>query len=174
MNKITSTLAGIALATGVGIAPAFAQAPTPGFLFTPPNGSSSFTFSGAGTSSFIATSGSVGFNPSGTGATTTTSFSLTGTLISGSLYQVTSLTFNPAGGVPNIEVNPLQFTVFSLPSGAVSLASVGSATDGTGFNLLSAPVPEASTVVSFGGLLALGGLALAAAKRKKTGVKTAA
>jgi len=168
MNKITSALAGLALAAGVGVAPAFAQAPTPGYLFSPTGGGSGFTFSGLGTASFIATSGSVGFNFVGGTANTTASFALTGTQVSGILYQVTSLVFTPAGGVANIEVNPLQFTVFALPSGAVSVASAGSASDGTGFTLLSAPVPESSTTASLGLLLALGagGLALTAKRRK--------
>lgn len=166
MNKIISTFAGLALAAGAGVAPAMAQ----GNLFSPPGG---FTFSGAGASSFIATSGSVGFNPMGSTANTTASFALTGTQISGVLYQVTSLVFTPFGAAAFTEVNPLQFTVIGLPAGGLSVASVGAASDGTTFNLV-APVPEAGTVVSFGALLALGGLSLVAARRRKINVKTAA
>lgn len=169
MNKITSTLAGLVLVAGASVVPAFAQ----GSLFNSPGSAFSFTYSGFGTSSFIATSGSVGFNPVGSIASSTASFALTGTQVSGVLYQVTSLVFTPAGGVAFIEVNPLQFTVVGLSTGSLSVASVGSASDGTAFNL-AAPVPEASTVVSFGVLLALGGLAVVAAKRKKMNVKTAA
>ena len=154
MNKITSTLAGLAVVATASIAPAFAQ----GGLFTPPGG---FTFSFLGGGSvFTASSTSVGFNPSGGGPTTTASFSLVGTQISGSLYSVNTLLITPLGGPAFLETNPLSFLVTALPTGPEAINSIGAASDGTSINLVSAPVPEASTVVSFGALLALGGMAV--------------
>ncbi len=169
MNKITSTLAGLALVAGASVAPALAQ----GNLFAPPG---TFTFSFPTATTFLATSNpTVGFNPGGA-ANTTAAFSLTGTQISGVLYQVTLLTVTPAGGAAFTETgtsgaggSPFLFTAVPVGS-TLSVASVGAAADGTTFNLVN-PVPETSTVVSFGALLALGGLALVA--RRKS-VKNAA
>ena len=172
MNKFTSTLAGLALVAGVSVAPAFAQ----GNLFSPPG---TFTFLGVGAAVLTANTlpgQSVGFNAGAGGANTTATFSLSGSQVAGSpfLYNVISLTVTPAVGNPFTETaasgvggSPFQFTVFAIPGGTTSIASVGAAADGTTFNLVSAPVPEASTTASFGLLaLGLGGLMIAA-KRKK-------
>ena len=61
---------------------------------------------------------------------------------------------------------PLNFTYNNVPGVGASIASIGAASDGTTFNLVQA-VPEASTVVSFGALLALGGLAVLRRKSVK-------
>lgn len=165
MNKITSTLAGLAIVATASVAPAFAQ----GNLFNPP-GNFTFFFSGAGNNSFFATSQSVGFNPAGGGATTTAAFSLTGTRVdSTNIFNVTSLVISPTNDGVFVETNPLQFLVSTLPSGSTFVGSLGASSDGTSINL-SSPVPEASTVISFGALLALGGLAVL----RRKGVKNAA
>lgn len=160
MNKLISTFAGLAFAAGIGVAPAFAQ----GSLFTPP-GTFTFAFTNLGTPNFVANGNSVGFNPIAGGPSTTASFALTGTQISGALYQVTSLVFTPAGGVAFTEINPLQFVVVTPPAGGLAVASIGAASDGTTFNLFS-PVPEASTTVSLGLMLAFGGCGLGLARRR--------
>ena len=89
MNKITSTLAGLAIVATVSVAPAFAQ----GNLFSPPG---TFTFTDGGT--FTASGSGDGYNPVG-GVATTASFTLTGSLISGTsnAYKVTSLVITPCG-----------------------------------------------------------------------------
>ena len=106
---------------------------------------------------------------------TPVSFTLIGSSINGSsiFYNLTSLTINGtgvgSGNTPNsfVEIGPLTFSVIAPPSGGVAISNIGAAADGTTFNLVSAPIPEASTVVSFGALLALGGLVLVTARRKK-------
>ena len=167
MNKITSTLAGLALAATASVVPAFAQ----GNLFSPP-GSFTFVTSGA---TLTATGSGETFNPIGTTMPITpVSFTLTGLSIGGSstFYNLTSLVINGANvggaGVNTFtETGALTFSALAPPSGGVAISSIGAAADGTTFNLVSAPVPEASTVVSFGALLALGGLVLVTARRKK-------
>ena len=168
MNKITSTLAGLAVVATASIAPAFAQ----GALNTGPGGQA-FTFTpGAAGLVTVSSIAPVTFNPTGSAVATTAAFSFMGTLISGSLYSVNPGTFTitPTGGSTFTEPSALSFIVATLPSGNRFVGSIGSTTDGTSFNLTS-PVPEASTVVSFGALLALGGLALVV---RRKGVKNAA
>ncbi len=165
MNKITSTLTGLALVAAASVAPAFAQ----GNLFTPVGGAPfSITTSG---SSFVA-SGIANYNPLGTTTSSTATFILSGTG-TGPLFTVTSFGFTPAGGSFVPEPSGSLFTVVGLPTGATSVSSVGSLPDGTTFNFVTAPpaVPEASTVVSFGALLALGGMAIVL---RRKGVKNAA
>lgn len=174
MNKITSTLAGFAILAAASVAPAMAQ----GNLFIPPG---TFTILPTAAGLFSAT-GSGNFNPTGSAATTTATFTLTGTQISGPLFQVTALTITPAAGsgvLPFTETGTagtgatlgaggaaFDFTDVPVGPGGVAVASVGAAADGTTFNLVN-PVPEASTVVSFGALLALGGLAVLRRKSVK-------
>jgi len=168
MNKITSTLTGLALAATASVVPAFAQ----GNLFSPP-GSFTFVTSGA---TLTATGTGETFNQTAVGSApiTPVSFTLTGSSIGGSstFYNLTSLVINGANvggaGVNTFtETGALTFSALAPPSGGVAISSIGAAADGTTFNLVSAPVPEASTVVSFGALLALGGLVLVTARRKK-------
>ena len=187
MNKITSTLAGLALVAGVSVVPAFAQdLGTAGNLFSPPG---SFTFSlatataTATATTFSATGTNDTFNVLNAAATSkavTAAFTLTGTqiaatnvfvlntLIIGSTATNASIfTYKPAN-------NPLTFTFTNLnvPGIPVAIASLGADKAGLTFNLVNpAPVPEASTVVSFGALLALGGLAVVL---RRKGVKNAA
>lgn len=173
MNKITSTLAGLALVAGASIAPAMAQ----GNLFSPPG---TFTILPTVATLFSASGSNVGFNPVGSATNGTATFALTGTQVSGVLFQVTNLTVTPSVGTPFTETaasgmggTPFLFTVVPTTGGNFSVASVGAAADGTTFNLVGgAPaVPEASTTVSFGALLALGGLAVVL---RRKGVKNAA
>ena len=171
MNKITSTLAGLAVVATASVVPAFAQ----GNLFSPP-GTFSFVTSGA---TLTATGSGETFNPTAIGASpiTPVSFTLIGSSIGGSttFYNLTSLviTGTNVGGM-NVntftETGPLTFSVVAPPSGGSAISSIGAAADGTTFNLVAAPVPEASTVISFGALLALGGLAVVL---RRKGVKSA-
>ena len=171
MNKITSTLAGLAVVATASVVPAFAQ----GNLFSPP-GTFSFVTSGA---TLTATGSGETFNPTAIGASpiTPVSFTLIGSSIGGSttFYNLTSLviTGSNVGGVginTFTENGPLTFSVVAPPSGGTAISSIGAARDGTTFNLVAAPVPEASTVISFGALLALGGLAVVL---RRKGVKSA-
>ena len=163
MNKLTSTFAGLALAAGVSVAPAFAQ----GNLFSPPG---SFTFSVPAAATFTASGIGETFNPTTGSPVLNEGFLLIGSQVPGSTFLYNVTTFQVIGPTSFSEPGPLQFTVFSLPAGGVSIASVGAAADGTTFNLVGgSPVPEASTTASFGLLLMLGlGGLLVAAKRKKT------
>ena len=172
MNKITSILAGIATVAAVSVAPAFAQ----GNLFSPP-GTFSFVTSMGGVT--VTGSGET-FNPTAVGASpiTPVSFTLIGSNVTNfpTFYNLTSLTITGANvggaGVNTFtETGALQFSILTTPAGGTTIDSVGAAADGTTFNLVSAPVPEASTTISFGALLALGGLALVL---RRKGVKNAA
>ena len=171
MNKITSTLAGLAVVATASVVPAFAQ----GNLFSPP-GTFTFVTSGA---TLTATGSGETFNPTAAGSApiTPVSFTLVGSSIGGSttFYNLTSLTVNGtnvggAGVNTFTETGALTFSVIAPPSGGVAISSIGAARDGTTFNLVAAPVPEASTVISFGALLALGGLAVVL---RRKGVKNA-
>ena len=166
MNKLATTLAGLALVAGASIAPAFAQ----GAFFA----SQPFTFTFTpGNTSFNVTGIAVTYNPLG-GATPSTGFlTLTGgTLQSGSsvIYDNTQLAF--ANSTTSFSDVVAQTTVNDLGNGTFSIASVGATAKGDQYNLVpGAPVPEASTVISFGALLALGGLAVL---RRKSVAKNAA
>ncbi len=163
MNKITTTLAGLALVAGVSIAPAFAQG---AYFATAP-----FTFSFT-PGSFSVLSAPVVYNPFAGGAATTGFLTLTGGTEEGTsvIYDNTNLTF--VGGGTTVTDTVGQTTLVPLASGSYSIASVGATAKGDQFNLVpGAPVPEASTVISFGALLALGGLAVL---RRKSVVKNAA
>ena len=168
MNKLTTTLAGLAFVAAASVAPAFAQ----GNFFT--NGPFTFTFSPA--SSFTVSSIPVSYNANGTTGVSSGFLSLTGgTSMNGVVFSNTSLSFSPTlGGTPTVTDLIPTTTVVGLGGGTYSIASVGSTAAGDTFNLTGgtpAAVPEASTVLSFGALLALGGLAVL---RKKTAVSPAA
>ena len=171
MNKITSTLAGLAIVATASVVPAFAQ----GNLFSPPGG---FSFTTMG--SILTASGSNdSFNPLGSATTVNpVSFTLTGTLVSGSIYSVTNYQVLDASSNILAVLTPgsgLTFVASTATNGGQFISSIGASTAATGqqagdtFNLV-APVPEASTVVSFGALLALGGLAVVL---RRKGVKSA-
>lgn len=166
MNKITTTLAGLAIVAGASIAPAFAQG---AFFATQPF---SFTFTPA--NSFTLTSIPVVYNPFNGGAATTGFLSLTGGVEEGStvVYDNTKLAFTTASASTSFTDTVAQTTVVPLGNGSYSIASVGATAAANQFNLVpGAAVPEASTVISFGALLALGGLAVL---RRKSVVKNAA
>ncbi len=167
MNKVTSTLAGLALVAGASIAPAFAQG---AFSNTTP-----FTFAFTPTS-FSVNNALVNYNPVGGGAASTGFLTLTGgtKVDSSSFYQNINLSFaTTSGGTPaftdvigaaNVPFNPI--------AGNYDINSINASAKGDQFNLSNgSPVPEASTVLSFGALLALGGLAVL---RRKTVVNNAA
>ncbi len=165
MNKLTSTLAGLALVAGASIAPAFAQGafsnlglPTFVFSFTP--------------TGFTATNQLVNFNPANGGVKTTGLLSLTGSGSSSSpLFTNTMLSFVPSSGGAGFTDTVPQTFINSLGNGNFSIASVNASSAGDQYNLTAAAVPEASTVLSFGALLALGGLAVL---RRKSVAKSAA
>ena len=168
MNKFTTTIAGLAIVAAATVAPAFAQG---NFFTTTP-----FTFAFAPASSFTISKIAVTYNPFGGGNASTGLLTLAGgTQESGSsvIYDNTTLTFTDMNGV-NVFApeNIAMTTVVPLKNGSYSIASVGATATGNTFNLVpGAPVPEASTVISFGALLALGGIAVL---RRKSVAKNAA
>ena len=165
MNKLTTTLAGLAFVAAASAVPAFAQG-----SFTT-NGP--FTFSFTPANSFTVTNIPVTFNPIGTGTASTGFLTLTGGtgVGTGPVFSGTVLSFSPTvGGTPTV-TDVVPFTTV-IPVGSVfSIASVGITTKGDSFTLANgSPVPEASTVLSFGALLALGGFAVL---RRKTAAQAA-
>ena len=170
MNKITSILAGVATVAAVSVAPAFAQ----GNLFSPPG---AFTFTMPTATTFSATGSNDSYNPVNSTTTQVVGFTLTGTEVgSSNTYLLNSLiigttpinaslfTYNPTN-------NALFFTFSNTPNTPVAISSLGADNTATTFNLVAPAVPEASTTISFGALLALGGLALVL---RRKGVKNAA
>ena len=169
MNKITSVLAGIAVAATASIAPAFAQGT---FTNTGP-----FTFLDNGTIAGVFSAPAT-FNPTaGASETGTLNVTLTGgpggANTGTQLFSGVSLFFSPtAPALPVIFDN--SFTPGATVNFAPSVTTISSITNsaaGNSFVLsLGAPVPESSTVVSFGALLALGGLTVVL---RRKGVKNA-
>ena len=164
MNKLTTTLAGLALVAAASAVPAFAQG-----SFTSP----SFTFSFAPANSFTVANQMVTYNPFGTTTTSTGFLTLTGGTEIGTapVYSGTVLSFSPTlGGTPTVTDTIPFVTLVSTPAGY--MLGGGPTTANNSVNLVNgAPVPEASTVLSFGALLALGGFAVL---RRKTAVQNAA
>lgn len=167
MNKVTTILTGLAIVATASIAPAFAQ----GNFST----NSPFVFSFSPANSFTATDQPVLYNALGTTGFSNGFLTLTGGTEIGTsvVYSNVSLSFSPTlGGMPTVtDVVPMSTVVALDGTGLYSLASVGVTAKGDNFNVVGAPVPEASTVISFGALLALGGLAVL---RRKSIVKNAA
>ena len=174
MNKLTSTLAGLALVAGASIAPAFAQG-----TFTYSGAPTPFTFNVKPTGFFAPTSIAVAFNPVA-GAASTGTLVLSGgteqfgaTSITGTYAGVTE-TYIPGTGpltafsdTGTAFVSQRSATTFDIASDTTTFTA-----SGTSFDLVpGTPVPEASTVVSFGALLALGGLAVVL---RRKGLKNAA
>ena len=181
MNRFTSALAGLALMATASIAPALAQGTNPGTFTFPGPGTFSFTDTPAG---FVNTTIPVVFNPMTAGSVASTgTLTLTGgveqfgaTGIAGTFTGVTE-TFTPNAGqtlaaftdTGTVFVSQRSATTFDLASDTTTFT-----TSGTNFDLVPGtpgPVPEASTTVSFGALLALGVRAVAL---RRTGVKNAA
>ena len=164
MNKLTTTLAGLALVAAASAVPAFAQG-----SFT----TSNFTFSFTPANSFTVANQLVSYNPLGTTTTSTGFLTLTGGTELGTapVYSGVSLSFSPTlGGTPTVtDVIPFA-TLVSTPAGYMLGGGPTAAGDSINLNG-GAPVPEASTVLSFGALLALGGFAVL---RRKTAVQNAA
>ena len=174
MNKLTSTIAGLALVAAATVAPAFASAgifqpnpavgaPLPNFTFT----GSTYTLADAPVTYF-----------SGSPAGVQTGFlTLQGTtpVVNplSTTYNSTLLTFSSTVGGPAL-FTEFGSSVVSLTPTVDSFASV-SAFTGIGnsgstidrFQLDYSPVPETSTVASFGVLLALGSLAVLRRKSVK-------
>ena len=166
MNKITSVLAGIAVAATASIAPAFAQG---AFTSTGP-----FTFTRTSTTASVLNAPVV-FNPTGgTTSNGTATLSLTGGTAGSPFFSFATLTFTPTTGTGftdtfngGADLNLITGSSYQLVSAMPSLP-VG----GDTFNLYpGSPVPESSTVVSFGALLTLGGMAVVL---RRKGVKNAA
>ena len=185
MNKLTSTLAGLALVATASIAPAFAQGTSPGtFTFNNmgvPGATFSFTDTPAG---FVNTVIPVIFNPTAPSLSTSTGtltltggveqFGATGT--AGTFTGVTE-TFTPSAGQAQAGFTDTGGTVFVSQRTANTFDLASDPTtftaSGTSFDLAPGTpvVPEASTTISFGALLALGGLAVVL---RRKGVKNAA
>ena len=168
MNKLATTLAGLALVAGASVAPAFAQGAfdnigLPVFVFT---------FAPAG--GFSAINQTVNYNPVAGGLGTQGTGLLTLTSSTGSasslIFSNTTLSFSQGGTTLFTDTVPTT-TIVPLGNGNFSIASVNGTASGDQYNLTAAPVPEASTVISFGALLALGGLAVL---RRKSLAKNAA
>lgn len=167
MNKITtSILAGVALAA-IAVAPASAQVPN-SFSNV---GTTLPTFSfGPGNTTYSLTNAAAAFNPGNGGTSTLGTLSLMGSgFVPGSAYQyaTTALTFVPTGGGTTLtETGASSVELFQGSTTFSALGPAGfsgSGNTGDRLNLAyiaTAPVPEASTVISFGALLALGGLAV--------------
>ena len=165
MNKISATLAGLAVVAGASVAPAFAGSGVFGTSSTtPPVGT--FTYTGS-TYSFLAP---VTYYLGSSSVEGT--LSLTGTEVGTTSYYSSVLDFTSAGGditgekgYASLVAGPDIFGPISATN--FKLTDAGTFSLGDRFTLgpLAAPVPEASTVVSFGALLALGGLAFL---RRKT------
>jgi hypothetical protein len=173
MNKLTTTLAGFALVAGASIAPAFAQGaplvPTTGNYFN----NVGFSFTEPTPTTFAITNIAAFFNSAATSTLTPGLLSLTGTeLGTTSGYTNVNLTFTPTGSTKT-SVETLDFiTVATNPFTGSTVFSGGPDSVGNNITLNSgSPVPEASTVLSFGALLALGGLAVL---RRKSAVQNAA
>ena len=175
MNKFTTTLAGLALVAGASIAPAFAQGnfSTPGpFLFT------FIGTPGTAGSSFLIDAIPVSYAAFGTSVVTTGNLTLFGgsEIDGGPLYSGVKLSFVPTGGTTATVTDSFAYTIEgNTVADGYGFANFNKGVDGSNFNLLqghTAPaVPEASTVISFGALLALGGLAVL---RRKSVAKNAA
>ena len=171
MNKITSTLTGLALVAAASVAPAFAgggfsPSGTGTFAFTP----TSFTLSGVSASYFDFSAGElftgtasvIGGTPE---AGTPTAFD------SSVLSFTGTETFPAAGATNGFSFTDSGTSVLTFTgSGASQVVTVSA---GKGFSNAfkfgdyPAAVPEASTVASFGVLLALGGLAVLRRKSVK-------
>lgn len=177
MNKLTTTLAGLALVAGASIAPAFAQGTFSTDPLNPPVG----TFTTTATSYFFEA-------PAFYNGTLAGDLTLEGTLTAGSLTGLnrysTILTFNSTVPLLKDTKESGVTTLTSIVFGTTPSATNFHITDTTSFGgitgdrvtvgPLSNPtpaVPEASTVISFGALLALGGLAVL---RRKSVAKNAA
>ena len=174
MNKITSTLAGLALVATASVVPAMAQG-----TFTYSGGPAPFTFSTDGPGmALTATNVAVQFNPT-VGAVSNGFLTLSGGTflfggpVAGTITGVTeafSATLNGPVTITDtgtVFISQRSATTFDIASDTTTYTR-----SGTSFDLVpGSPVPEASTVVSFGALLALGGLAVVL---RRKGVKNAA
>jgi len=183
MNKITQKLLGtasaLALVAGCGVAPAFA-----GGVF---QSTGSATFSYTPNTTFSLTGANVGFLDYNTNTITDGLLSLSGGTYSSVYgdYTGTSLIFTPTGGGMTVNESGTANLAFS-GSGASRTVHFGNdssfgtgddldlgpyvapaTTNNGGFNGPVNPVPEASTVVSFGALIALGALAVLRRKSVK-------
>ncbi len=178
MNKLTTTLAGLAIAATASIAPAFAQTGSQGNFFTP--GPFQFSFIGTpGTagSSFLVSGIKVTENTLDTTGVKTGLLTLSGgkEIDGGPLYSGVNLSFTPDNG-NSVVTDTFNFVVLAnTTSQGYGIANFGVGNNGSTLNLIQGTptpaVPEASTVISFGALLALGGLAVL---RRKSAAKISA
>ena len=169
MNKITRILLGtasaVALAAGVSVAPASAN----GIYVNPSASSSTFNFTPGSSFSLFTTPAQ--FVDFGTGTTTSGQLTLSGSgYESGSsfVFDATSLLFSSTGG----SVSETGKSTVTFSNGKVSITSFGPSFSGSGstgdyVNVSAPAVPEASTFLSFGALLGLGGLAVLRRKSVK-------
>ena len=182
MNKLimTGAVGALALSALVLAKPAMAGGGTPVFTQTGASTFKFYDFTSAGDKltvtslgSYLGTTGTLTVQSTFSGPEASdgtyssgdalTTFSFNGTTIAsnnmGSLYFDTSdpgVIFSGANGYSFV-AGTMGTTTSTLPFG-IGTKETGSVTDAELFK--NAPVPEASTVVSFGALLALGGLAV--------------
>lgn len=162
MNKLTSTLAGLALVAGASVAPAFAQG--------------AFLPSSSGTFSFVGSSFAVnGITASYYNFATNTLYTGTANITGGTAqaahpdsYDFSTLTFTDGTyNLTDIGTAALTFTG-TAPTQLVSVSAGNGFNNSFKFGQYKVPaVPETSTVASFGVLLALGGVALLRRKSVK-------
>lgn len=178
MNKLTTTFAGLAIVAAASVAPAFAQTGSQGNFFTP--GPFQFSFIGTpGTagSSFFVNAIPVTENTLDTSGVKTGLLTLTGgkEMDGSPLYTGVTLTFVPNNGAPTVTDTFNYVALANTGAQGYGIANFGVGNSGSTFNLIQGQVtpavPEASTVISFGALLALGGLAVL---RRKSVAKNAA
>ncbi len=166
MNKITtSILAGVALAA-LAAAPASADngifAPlgtaAPVFAFSPVGTFNGYTLTAAPVTYYTGIGGPASFGTTGTLSITATGL-IAGTSYS---YSTSTLNFTPTAGQgagASAAFSETGATSVNLVNGSTFISGAGLSRNDF-LNLSYAPVPEASTVISFGALLALGGLAV--------------
>ena len=165
MKKITLALAGLALAASASMVPASAN----GVYVNTPGSSTTFTFFPTTNYSLFTTPAK--FIDFSTGTTTVGNLTLSGIGLepgTSFVFDNTTLLFS-APGVSTIETGKSTLT---FSGGKISVTSFGPSFSGSGSTgdyvaVSTAAVPEASTVVSFAGLLALGGLAVLRRKSVK-------
>ena len=165
MKKITLALAGLAIAATASMVPASANG-----VFYTASGPTTFSFTSSPTGFSLFTPAK--FTNFSTGTTVTGSLFLAATgAETGTSYvfDSTNLLFS-APGITDFEVGKgtLTFSGSKIAFTSFGPSFSGATSSGDYVDLTtSAPVPESSTVISFGALLALGGLAVLRRKSVK-------
>ncbi len=177
MNKLsrtlTGTLAGLAVVAAAGLAPAFAGS---GFI---KQGNVPFNFVNGSTSSYLLNNAPVTFFDSATRTSEMGNLTLSGSGLepgSSFVYDNTILDFTPNTGNGFVLDGISRVALSGTGSNETATVSSVGNSFGQNFNFtlagypvnnVPAAVPEASTVLSFGALLVLGGVAVLRRKAVK-------